>query len=299
MNAAHRITITLAFALALLVPLLSVAQTTSSVEFPTVGQPLYPGANVPSAVPAVLRIPSGDGPFAAMIILHGSAGVDGRGEQMAKVLLNAGIASIEPDMWKPRGLSGGTKSRPRIISDTLPDAYGALAYLAAHPKIDPQRIGILGFSWGGAVSWITAFGLKPLNTGKKLESLAFAAHVPFYASCTGYLPEAKGGKALAALGAKPTGAPMLFIMGTKDDYESGPDSCRTLQQSYPGTQMRLRMVEGATHGFDGSNPGRAYDELANDGKGGWITITPDPSAAAVVRKEVVDFLAEALKPKSR
>jgi uncharacterized protein len=273
--------------------------TTTSVEFSTIGQPLYPGATVPSTIPAVLRIPAGDGPHAAMVILHGSAGVDGRGEDMAKVLLEAGIASIEPDMWKPRGLAGGTKSRPRIISDTLPDAYGALAYLAAHPKIDPKRIGILGFSWGGAVSWITAFGLRPLNVGSKLDSLTFAAHVPFYSSCTGYLPEARGGKALAALGAKPTGVPMLYVMGTKDDYESGADSCLRLQQSYPETRMRLRMVEGATHGFDGRHAGRAFDELAKDGKGGWITITPDPAAAQLVRAEVVKFLVDTLMPGPR
>jgi dienelactone hydrolase len=299
MDATRAITFALVFVSGLYPPTASSASTTTSVEYATVGQALYPGASVPSSVPGTLRIPDGDGPFAAMVILHGSAGIDGRGEQMAKVLLDAGIASIEPDMWKSRGLGGGTKSRPRIISDTLPDAYGALVYLAAHPRIDPKRIGILGFSWGGAVSWITAFGLKPLNTGSTLDALHFAAHVPFYASCTGYLPTARGGKALASIGVKPTGAPMLFIMGTKDDYESDPNSCQTLQRSYPETRMRLRMVEGATHGFDGNVAGRAYDDLAKDGKGGWITITPDPVAAAAVRKEVADFLVDVLRPGAR
>lgn len=64
------------------------------------GRPLYPNASVPSTVPGILRVPLGDGPFPAMVILHGSAGIDGRGEEMAKVLLDAGIAPIEPDMWK-------------------------------------------------------------------------------------------------------------------------------------------------------------------------------------------------------
>jgi dienelactone hydrolase len=225
--------------------------------------------------------------------------VDGRGEDMAKVLLEAGIASLEPDMWKPRGLEGGTNSRPRIISDTLPDAYGALAYLSVHPRIDPKRIGILGFSWGAAVTWITAFGLKPLNVGSKLDSMSFAAHVPFYTSCTAYLPEGRGGKALKALGTKPTGVPMMFIMGTRDDYESSPDSCMKLQQSYPEMRMRLRMVEGATHGFDRRIPARAYDELAKDGKGGWITVTPSPVEARIVRDEVSKFLVDIFNPASR
>lgn len=268
------------------------AGTAEAVEFATLGLAPYPGAIAPRSVPAVLRMPSGDGPFPAMVIVHGSGGVDGRGEAMAKVLLQAGIASLEPDMWKPRGFTGGTQSRPKAITDTLPDAYGALAFLAAQPKIDSKRIGILGFSWGGALSWITAFGLRPLNAGRAIDGLSFAAHVPLYGSCTAYLPGARGGQSLAALGARPTGAPMLYIVGTQDDYESNTDSCLELQKSYPETRMRLRMVDGATHGFDGQRAARVFDERAKDGKGGWITITPDPDAAQAVRQEVAKFLTE-------
>jgi uncharacterized protein len=275
------------------------ASVTTPVEFETVGGPLYPGATVPARVPATLRLPAGDGPFPAMVIVHGTGGVHSNGEALAKVLLDAGIASIEPDMWKPRGLSGGTASRPRIISDTLPDAYGALVFLAANPKIDPKRIGIVGFSWGGAVSWITAFGLKPLNTGTKLDSLQFAVHVPFYPSCMGYLPDAAGGKALAALGVKPTGTPMMLVMGTKDDLETDATTCQQLQKSYPEIPMRLRMVEGATHTFDGESPGRYYENLARGGKGAWINIVPNPTAAASVRKEVAEFLREVFKMGAR
>lgn len=273
----------------------SAGGTTSDVQFPTLGQPLYPGATVPAQIPAILRIPDGVGPFPAVVIVHGSGGVDGRGAAMAEVLLEAGIASIEPDMWKPRGLRGGANSRPRIISDTLPDAWGAWAFLASDARIDAKKIGILGFSWGGAVSWITAFGLKPVGFPTELQNARFAAHVPFYASCTGYLPNAKGGKALAALGVKPTGAPMLFVMGTKDDYESSPESCGELARSYPEANMKLRMVEGATHGFDGPSYGSFFDGLAKDGKGGYINVVADPASATAVRGEVATFLKQVFK----
>ncbi|WP_439606182.1 dienelactone hydrolase family protein [Hydrogenophaga sp.] len=268
----------------------AMAQTDQKVEVATIGQPLYPGASVPVRVPAVLRLPEGAGPFPAVVIVHGSAGVDGRGAALAEELRRAGIVSLELDMWKPRGLTGGTGSRPRIISDTLPDAWGAWAHLAADARVDPKRIGITGFSWGGAVAWITAFGLKPLGAPPGIREARFAAHVPFYGGCSSYLPSGKGGKALAALGVKPTGAPMLYVIGTKDDYEMSPDACNELAKAYPDAAMRVRLVEGATHGFDGPEYGRFHDPLARDSTGGHIVVRSDPESARIVRAEVASFL---------
>ena len=272
----------------------AIAQVDQAVDFATVGQPLYPGATVPARVPAVLRLPAGDGPFPAVVIVHGSSGVDGRGAALAEELRQAGIASLELDMWKPRGLTGGTESRPLIISDTLPDAWGAWAYLAADSRMDPKRIGIAGFSWGGAVTWITAFGLKPLNAPAHIKEARFAAHVPFYGGCSSYLPSGKGGKGLATLGAKPTGAAMLYVIGAKDDYELSPSACLDLAKAYPEFAMRVRLVEGATHAFDGPEYGRYHDPLARDATGGHILVRSDPEAARVVRQEVAAFFRSAL-----
>ncbi|MDZ7685303.1 MAG: dienelactone hydrolase family protein [Gammaproteobacteria bacterium] len=41
--------------------------------------------------------------------------------------------------------------RPETVHETLPDAFAALDYLESVPGIDEARIGLLGFSWGGAV----------------------------------------------------------------------------------------------------------------------------------------------------
>lgn len=265
------------------------AQEDRQVEIATVGQPLYPGVTAPARVPAVLRLPAGNGPFAAVVIVHGTSGVDGRGAALAEELRRAGIASLELDMWKPRGLAGTVSSRPRIVSDTLPDAWGAWAHLAADPKIDPKRIGIAGFSWGGALTWITAFGLKPLGVTPAIQAARFAAHAPFYGGCTGYLPQGKGGKALATLGAKPTGAPVFYVIGSKDDYESSPDACNQLAKAYPEFPMRVRLVGGATHAFDGPEYGRYYDPLARDATGNTITAKSDPEMGKVIRQEVAAF----------
>ncbi|MEQ1519212.1 MAG: hypothetical protein ABL931_22275, partial [Usitatibacteraceae bacterium] len=90
---------------------------------------------------AILRIPTeAPRPMPAVVIVHGSSGVDSRGNFYATALNNAGIATLEIDMWSARGLAGGTE-RPKGVPLTLPDAYGAFKLLAANPAIDAKRIG--------------------------------------------------------------------------------------------------------------------------------------------------------------
>ena len=91
----------------------------------------------------------------AVVILHGSAGVDFRGDFYARALNDAGIATLEIDMWEARGINGAA-DRPPVPLFTYPDAFGALKFLSAHPNIDPNRIGVMGFSWGGAVTLASA-----------------------------------------------------------------------------------------------------------------------------------------------
>src|SRR5579859_4193104 len=115
------------------------------VAFPSLSNP-------PLTVAGKLALPLDDERPAetslpAVLICHGSDGVDGRGEFYAPALHEAGIATLEIDMWAARGTGRGAAARPGSPIETLPDAFGALAYLAAQPEIDPARIGIMGFSW--------------------------------------------------------------------------------------------------------------------------------------------------------
>lgn len=53
--------------------------------------------------------------------------------------------------------------------------YLTLQYLAAHPRIDPLRIGIMRFSWGGILTVLTSSEeLSRQYAGGKLR---FAAHL--------------------------------------------------------------------------------------------------------------------------
>jgi hypothetical protein len=84
-------------------------------------------------------------------ILHGSSGVDARGDFHQEALNEAGIATLQIDMWQARGVSSAA-DRPKAADPDLPRWVSALAFLAARPEIDAKRIGVLGFSCGGVMS---------------------------------------------------------------------------------------------------------------------------------------------------
>ena len=115
----------------------------------------------------------------AVLILHGSGGIDGLGEFHAKALNAAGVATLEVFMF-----TSGNCPRDGSRSN-FTHVYGALNYLANRPDIDPQRIGVMGFSWGGGLSLSsTTLALTQRFTGGQLR---FAAHAPFYPVCWPYL----------------------------------------------------------------------------------------------------------------
>ena len=113
-------------------------------------------ADPPLTLAGKLLTPVDAEPAPAVLICHGSDGVDPRGQFHADALNAAGFATFEIDMWAARGVKRGALARPRSPIDTLPDAFAALAFMARQPEIDPDRLGILGFSWGGVVALLSA-----------------------------------------------------------------------------------------------------------------------------------------------
>jgi len=229
------------------------------------------------------------GKVPAVLIVHSSAGPASNGPLMAEALTKAGIATLEIDMWAPRGLTGGPTNRPKSATETLPDAFGALKFLSSHPAIDPQRIGITGFSWGGRVSMLTA--IKPLADKYGPEGLRFKGHAPFYPLCWTYSSTKRPEDVFKEL----TGAP-VFIQGGELDTFDEPDTCQKLVDSLPEASralVRLKMYPGAAHGFDRTEPERVItDPGVNLGKGGEVRLAPNLAVAATAREATAKFFSE-------
>lgn len=254
---------------------------TSFVSFPTSA-----GLNVAG----LLRTPrEATGPVGAVLICHGSDGVDGRGEYYAAALNAAGLATLEIDMWAARSTARGAAGRPRSPMETLPDAFGALKFLGEQPEADPGRIGILGFSWGGVVSLLSATRGRadPLRG----ELAGFKAHAAHYPVCYAYTADPR--MALTDL----TGAPILIQTGDVDTYDH-PDAGAKLAAALAAqgaAQVRNITYAGAGHGFDRDLPAQTInDPFAHNGAGGPVLMEFNRPAAEAARAEVVAFFTAAL-----
>jgi dienelactone hydrolase len=252
---------------------------TSYVAFQTAADP-------PLTVAGRLNTLAGAGRTPGVVICHGSDGVDGRGEFHAAALNAAGIATLEIDMWAARGTARGPAARPRSPVETLPDAFAAKSFLAAQPEVDPARIGVMGFSWGGVVTLLSATkAAQALANGG-----AFAAHVAMYPVCWAY--EQVPGLSLKDL----TGAPILIQAGEIDTYDD-PDSLDQLLARLPDeSRAVIRGVThpGAGHGFDRDLPAQTIvDPFAHKGKGGPVVMEFHPEAARRARDLTVEFFREA------
>ena len=146
--------------------------------------------------------------YPAVVVVHTIGGYREANEGYpAAELRKSGFATLTYDSFAARGMTGSA-SRSGLGSwpSAVADAYAALRLLASEPRIDADRIAIVGFSFGGEVAHLAAF--EPLRSALNPGQGRFAAHVAFY-------PAGNFG-VIAERGAY-TGSPVLMLLGEKDD----------------------------------------------------------------------------------
>lgn len=274
------------------------SQTTSTSFAPYVppGLPvsLAPLQPPPAAIPALLRLPPGTGPVPAVVILHGPAGIDGLGARYAEHLLAAGIGSLEIDMFSPRGIGRGqglSQRPPR--ADAMPDVYGALRALASHPRVDAERIGVMGLSYGAGLAVYLA--TTPPGRAYAAGGQDFRAAAALYPVCYGYDPDHPLAR---LLGLSFPRLPLLMLVAERDDYDSdGGASCRRLAASGAAAaqaRMQVHVLAGATHMWDSESNLTFRDPAARRGQGGQIRVLPNRAATEEGVRRVVTFFQETL-----
>lgn len=191
-----------------------------------------------------LRLPSGPGPYPAVILAHGCGGVGNAETGWAPVLREWGYATFVVDSFRGRRLSEVCTNTPALAgAQRIPDAYGALRILATHPRIDARRVVLMGFSHGGGValdastSWAKA-------TYAPAGHPAFRAFVSFYPYCNTVFPERHH-----------LTAPLRVHVGELDDWTPAASCVRLVERlKGAGEDVTITVYPGAHHSFDNIGP---------------------------------------------
>ena len=206
----------------------------------------HPAACKPARVTASLHLPQQHaGPFACMVILTSSAGVQRHREHYyAQALNEAGVAALIVDSFGGRGVRRTVADQTLVSAAQMEgDAFAALAHLRADPRIDPARIGVMGVSKGAGATLNAAIAVR-WNWRGGFPHL-FDLHV---AICPGATAQHRD----------PTthDRPIFFMLAGRDDYTPAPlaiDYAERMRAA-GNRRVRVKVYSGAHHGWESLGP---------------------------------------------
>jgi len=200
--------------------------------------------------------PDAAGPVPAVVLLHGAGGVSwDRERRYARQFAARGWAALVVDVFGAR-VAPGTGFTERLLNVTeamfLADAYAGLRFLTEHPRVDGERVALVGFSYGGMASIYALHAQVAARYAANGER--FAAHAAYYAPCIARFERVAT-----------TGAPLLMQYGTADAIVD-PARCEAVVDDLRrgGSRVALEVYDGAAHRWDaGPSDWRAPRGLAD------------------------------------
>jgi dienelactone hydrolase len=270
----------------------------------------------PVTVAGELRIAQGTGRLPVVVLMHGSSGVGSSIEPWVHQFNAMGISTFVIDGFSGRGLTAVGPNQALLGRlNLILDIYRALDILAKHPRVDPDRIVLMGFSRGGQAALYAS--LDRFNKLWNKSGAQFAAYIPFYPDCsTTYATDTD----VAA-------RPIRIFHGTPDDYNPVA-SCKAYVARLQEAKRDVVLTEypDSAHGFDAGllgnntvgvsvNAQTARHCHIKEGEGGvlmnadtqapfgykdaCIELNPhvggNPATAEQARQAVTDFLQTLLK----
>jgi len=194
----------------------------------------------PVTVAGEFRIAQGTGRLPVVVLMHGSSGVGSSMEPWVHQFNTMGISTFVIDGFSGRGLTAVGPNQALLGRlNLILDIYRALDILAKHPRVDPDRIVLMGFSRGGQAALYAS--LERFNKLWNKSGAQFAAYIPFYPDCsTTYATDTD----VAA-------RPIRIFHGTPDDYNPVA-SCKAYVARLQEAKRDVVLTEypDSAHGFD-------------------------------------------------
>ena len=208
------------------------------VEFESGSQRLVSGGlRGGDRIQGYLAKPDGAGPFPAVVVLHGCAGMhDTTKQKLVDELVAWGYVILLVDSYATRHIDNACVSGAfAMFLRRRPDVYGALVFLAGQTFVDSHRVAAVGFSSG---AWVT-LSVAESNAFERFEppsNLRFRAAAAFNPPCR-------------EAAARP-GIPTLIFIGDLDDWTPAADCANKVAnwgKEWP--PIELVVYPGAYHGF--------------------------------------------------
>lgn len=184
----------------------------------------------------VLTKPTGEGPYPAIVMLHGAGGIKGvekRYDAWIKRFSDWGYVSLLVDSFGPRGVSSIAAKPSTIAPNTrAQDAYDAKFYLNGLSFVNQNQIAIMGWSHGGWSLFRAADDLLHIKNRGKLFRLAIA----FYPYCDFSLEDLN--------------TPTLILTGELDDWCPAKLCQSRMPTGKSKHEIVLKIYPEAHHCFD-------------------------------------------------
>ncbi|MGE5603729.1 MAG: dienelactone hydrolase family protein [Nitrososphaerales archaeon] len=135
----------------------------------------FPGSGLD--IVAYMAKPKGQGPFPAILVCHENRGLTDHIKDVTRRVAKAGYVGLAVDLLSSQGGTAKVSDPaqiPNILSSTPPDTLAgyflsAIQYLQAQPFVNKDQLGMVGFCFGGGMTWLVATKAPQLK-----------AAVPFY-----------------------------------------------------------------------------------------------------------------------
>jgi carboxymethylenebutenolidase len=201
-----------------------------------------------------VSVPSGSGPFPAVVVSQHGGGVDQFIRDMSDRLAGEGYAAAAPELYHritDDMLADGSRPLQHLNDpEIVADINATVDFLRNHSAIDGARLGVTGFCMGGRATWLAA-ATNPY----------FKAAVPYYGGNI-MVPWGKTDKTPFQL----TGGincPVLFHFGEVDQNPSQEDMAKFgAELTRLGKAHQFYTYPGADHAFMDHTSARHYPEAA-------------------------------------
>lgn len=208
---------------------------------------------------AQLFRPTGNAVAPAVAILHGCGGPGQNTARMAGLLASWGYVGLVVDSFSARGLTdvcGRNWPSQADAEARAHDIDAALGWLGKQSFVDPQRLALMGYSYGGGVAMLRALTSRLDDRGAPARAVILV-----YPDCA--LADALGPQLAVR-------QPTLFAMGALDDWTPVPQCQGVIGRVVQGRDLiETRVYEGAHHSFDALGlPVRYLANVGNRSKPG-------------------------------